>query len=518
MRIVRAAGLAGGIIAAALLAWNTAASLPGADFRDLTPRGRRYRLPIAAAIAHYLDAEYPTATPPAAASSEMVDLYRKRVARAAEAAGIRPWQFWRTIDAGPFLADRLSFPFRPFDDTGRVLLLSAAFRARHGIAPYLDFWLGTILCAPLLAWTAVELGEAGLPTAALVFPALFAASAYAVGALALTYSTAGFYVAGFLALVPWTIYALLGSRSRLGFAGKLALAALLFATCALCRSSCLFLLPGFLVALVIASRRVFEGGQLARYGMTCLAAAALVAPYLLLRPPQHHDVWLSFWEGLGDFDRTKGHYWSDHEALKVLAAHGEPRNGPHSEQIFRDLSLAHVREDPPWYAGILARRAWVTLSQRKLWPWGPRDGVSMEPHVRANEGAIDDYYRLTPTADQFQLGARRVEAPVWLLLLPTWLLPIGLVGRARATSETRRRRARGLAALALLGVSALGVPVLITTAGAIETETFVLVYLLGSALAIEEMVRTAAAYNARLPHAKESVHASRRPLRSHPGQ
>ena len=75
-------------------------------------------------------------------------------------------------------------------------------------------------------------------------------------------------------------------------------------------------------------------------------------------------------------------------------------------------------------AGSPRRRAWATVSQRKLWPWGPRDGRSMEPRDRPNEGAIDDYYNLAPTADWFVVAARRMEAPVTLLLLPTWLLAL----------------------------------------------------------------------------------------------
>ena len=95
-------------------------------------------------------------------------------------------------------------------------------------------------------WTAVELFDAGRPISGVVFPALVASSAYVVGALRLTYSSAGFYLAGLLLLVPWTVYAILGRcRSRPLFAVRLALAAGFFAACALARSGTLFLLGGF---------------------------------------------------------------------------------------------------------------------------------------------------------------------------------------------------------------------------------------------------------------------------------
>ena len=488
--VLRAVGLATGLLSALLLAGNTALALKGSDFAELTPPGRRYRLPIAAAVGRYLDAEFPAARVKAAPPDAM-DEYQERMAAAVAEAGIRPWQFWRTIPAAPFLEDRVSFVVRPFEDPGRVVLLAAGFRALRGIAPYLHFWLGALLCLPLLVWTAVELFDAGRPISGVVFPALVASSAYVVGALRLTYSSAGFYLAGLLLLVPWTVYAILGRcRSRPLFAVRLALAAGFFAACALARSGTLFLLGGFLVATVIAVLRLFQDvGSRARRLALCLAAGALfVAPYALLREPQHHDIWLSLWLGLGDFDRVKGHYWSDSEAKKVVRSYGEEWNGPRSEEIFRRLTTAHVREDPLWYGAILGRRACATVSQRKLWPWGPRGGRSMEPRDRPNEGAIDDYYNLTPTADWFVVAARRMEAPVTLLLLPTWLLALtwAALRMAGTCGEACRGAGRCLAVLGVLGICALGVPVLVTTAGAIETEAFVLVYFLGLAFALDE--------------------------------
>ena len=57
--VLRAVGLAAGLLSALLLAGNTALALKGSSFAELTPPGRRYRLPIAAAVGRYLDAEFP---------------------------------------------------------------------------------------------------------------------------------------------------------------------------------------------------------------------------------------------------------------------------------------------------------------------------------------------------------------------------------------------------------------------------------------------------------------------------
>ena len=54
------------------------------------------------------------------------------------------------------------------------------------------------------------------------------------------------------------------------------------------------------------------------------AFALFLIPYAILRPAQHHDVWAAVWEGLGDFDRTKGHVWSDPVAEEHVRALGAP--------------------------------------------------------------------------------------------------------------------------------------------------------------------------------------------------
>jgi hypothetical protein len=60
-----------------------------------------------------------------------------------------------------------------------------------------------------------------------------------------------------------------------------------------------------------------------------------------------------------------------------------------------------------------------------------------------------------------------------------------LLALAAADRARRGRSVRPAWAVACLGAGALGVPILISTAGALETEAFVLVWLLAWALAAQ---------------------------------
>jgi hypothetical protein len=210
-----------------------------------------------------------------------------------------------------------------------------------------------------------------------------------------------------------------------------------------------------------------------------------------MRPPRRHDVWQPLWEGLGDFDRTKGHAWSDPVAEEVVKKAGaEALWTRRSEAIFRALLLSDVRGDPLWYATILAKRVGATVVQWKLWPWGPRDGIHIRRRSSPNEGFIDKYYGYTTTVDHVGFGSRQVELPISLLLLPTVLLiALSLPTRFAPGAQTVRRRRAGLEAVGCVAVAALPLPVLITTAGAQETQAFALVYLLGLSFLAEEIMR-----------------------------
>jgi hypothetical protein len=263
------------------------------------------------------------------------------------------------------------------------------------------------------------------------------------------------------------------------------------ALCALCRPSSLALAPGFVLALFLAWRRL--GPLRARAALLTAAAlpVLLLGPFLLVKPPRGHGLWSAVWEGLGDFDREKGHTWSDPVADEVSRAHGGgPLWTPASEAVFRALVLRAVRDDPAWYAAILARRLGATTTQWKLWPWGPRDGVSIRTRTSANEGFIDKYYGYATTADHVGLGSWRAEMPILALLLPALALAaMAVAGPRRAALSDGPASRASLLGLAPLALAALPVPLLVSTAAAQETQAFALVYVVALALLVEELAR-----------------------------
>ncbi|MBI3931956.1 MAG: hypothetical protein HY317_00950 [Acidobacteria bacterium] len=501
MRRIPVAVLAG-LSACVLLGYDTAARRSG-DLASLrTPR--RFWEDVTVAASHHLDRgdprPVPTATVAGGAGADLRHAYQRYLSRVAGEAGVRPWQFWRTVPVKPFL-DRGRVVLRHNDDPGRALLLGAGFRLLGGVAPYLGLWLGTLAAMPVLAWIAWELATAGRPVAAMTFPLALVSLPFVVEVLSLPYSAVGFYLVGLLTLVPLAAHALLGDpptpRSLLV---RAAAAGLVFACCVLCRGGTILLLPGYALALILGARRAAAGPSLRVVtGLAALGLVLLLAPYAVVRQPGHHEAWVGIWEGLGDFDREKGHAWFDPEARNVLRREGHsiPRvlAGPtwtaDQERTLRRLVLRHVAEDPSWYAAILAKRLVATATLSKLWPFGPRDGLTMAPSTSANEGVMDVYYRLTTTADFVGLGGALREVPVELLLLPPALLA-GLWWAGPRTVRFRDARARLGPALLLLGCvacAALTLPVAITTASALEAQCFAVVHLLALALLVDEAAR-----------------------------
>lgn len=53
-----------------------------------------------------------------------------------------------------------------------------------------------------------------------------------------------------------------------------------------------------------------------------LLTVAFVGPYLLFRPPQHHNFWMSYWQGLADYGAERGYSWHDRDLKRWLAARG----------------------------------------------------------------------------------------------------------------------------------------------------------------------------------------------------
>jgi hypothetical protein len=464
-----------------LLFAHTYAATASADFTELGS-WRRLWSDLAVATAAWIDHAHGPAPDRVVARGEAADMeVRRALLRRIEREERAPTRPFATIVDRPFVLDRLAPEPKAYDDKGRAVLLTWAFRLRGGIAPFLVLWLGALLAAPVMAWTAVELANAGRRAAALAFVLLLCLSPYVVETLALARYPVGFYLAALLLLIPLAVYGQLHPRpTPRGLVVRVIGAAAVLTLCVFCRSSAALLGPGFLLATALGVRRVMGMGRAAAAAL--LVAAVLFAlPSRLVQDAQQNDMWQPVWEGLGDFDREKGYTWSD------AAAEDAARRGgaaslwtDESEAVFRAQIQRDVVGDPSWFAGILTRRLASTVTLWKLWPWGPWDGTFIRRHTTANEGVIDKYWTYTTTVDHVGFAARAVELPVPLLLAPA--VALGLMafdGRSRAS-------ARGaLAVLSCVAAAALVLPVLITTAGGQEPEAFAVTYLLAAAFIVD---------------------------------
>ena len=172
-----------------------------------------------------------------------------------------------------------------------------------------------------------------------------------------------------------------------------------------------------------------------------------------------------------------GVFWSD-----AAAEEASRRGGggalwtPGSEAMFRRVVIQTVREDPLWYGEILLKRVAATTLQWKLWPWRPRDGTPLRQSTSWNEGFMDKYYGYSTTVDHAGLGPWRAELPISALLVPGAIL-LGL------------RRAAPLLVMGAVAVATLGLPVLMSTAAAQETQAFALVHFLGLGFLLDELWR-----------------------------
>ena len=475
-----AAALATGVLAGALIVANTATLIKDVDYAELGAY-RRLWADLARAISVYVERAYPLPPDRAARRTFVEDrdairATRNVVVEKVAQHGIDARQFWRVIRDEPFVRERLRPPPPDlFDDPGRGLLLAAAFRARGGIAPFLILWLAPLLLLPVAAWIACESFRAGAAVAGAVFLALIGLSPFLLETLAFARSAAGFYLLALAVVVPLGLHALVGPPpTASGLVARWAVAGLVFGVCALCRSGALLALAGFAIVFAGALARML-GETKTRAMAGLLAAGLFAAPFLVLRQPERHDVWAGVWEGLGDFDRSKGHTWSDPVAEEVARRGGAPGlRTPEAMEVLRAEVIAHVRGDPGWYAGILARRLFATVTQQRLWPSVRADGIWMARSDSPNEGFMDKYYGYTTTADFLGFGnARQVELPVALMLLPTVAFFAWSVVNAGL-------RPRAFVVLAIMA-AALPLPVLISTAGAVEPQAFTLAYALGAA-------------------------------------
>lgn len=420
---------------------------------------------------------------------ELTETYRQITYRRLSRNSVEPWQFWRTVSDVGYQRHRLPILVPRFEDPGRSLMLTAGFWVLGGVAPYLLVWLGVLISIPVLLWLAWEYRRARHGIAALVLLALCALSPYVVESLTLPHSAVGFYLVALLALVALSGYVVLSAAvTPQGLLLRAGISGLLFAMCTLARSGSALLLAGYGLVLVVAACRL-PGARRARWGTAILAGVLLVAPYAAVRPTEHHAFWISIWEGLGDFASDRGYSWHDREAKRFMESHGiEPFVHPNEvtreqERFFRDRVLNDIREEPLWYLGVLARRAWSTLTLAKLRPSRAVDGRSLETPVH--------HYKYTTTADWVGLGARQWELPPLVLVLPGVLvgvLGLGALGPGSAGSGARDARGRALVVACLLAAT-LPLPVLISTSAGIEPQAVVLAYFLSAGFLIQELAR-----------------------------
>lgn len=494
-----------GLAASALLAAHARVLGGGTPLADLRAP-RRYWEDVCVAVKEFVDGRYtPESAPPPAARSfeEGFALCQELVTGGAARQEIRPGQFWRTIHLRPFIWFREHLVGgRPFEDPGRAVVLAAGFRVLGGISPFLLIWLGVLAAVPVFFWIAWELARAGRSLAAGVFLLLLAGSPFFVDCLTLTHSGMGFYLVALLALAALASHAALSERvTASGLLVRALAAGVVFGVCVFCRSGTLALLPGFLAALAVAGGRLDVGRRRGlRWAVVATAFALLLAPGAAARRPQRHDVWIAVWEGLGDFDRTKGHYWADEDAQRVLAAAGFPPGRQRfdwvtheAEAYLRGLVLDHVSSDPAWYGRILLRRVWATVTQAKVRAWSDQDWRAIWESVVPNEGSIAKYYSWATPVNRVGFGSARAAVPVLVLMAPTigLLLLTVLAGRGPRAEVVRRPLVMSSVAVGCVALGAIALPVAITTASMPETEAFALAYLLGCAFFVQELVRWA---------------------------
>ena len=476
---------------------------------DRLQKLRRYGEDMSVATTDYLERRQPSGAPAIKLSSIDAQRYglglQASMLKEEQRLGLRPWQFWRTLPVDP-PARPGPIVYRGNDDVGRAELTELGFRLLGGVAPFLPLWLAALACVPVLGWTVWELARAGHPVAGTVFAIACACSPFFVESMALPYSAFGFYLVGLLAISAFAVFAIMRPPDARGFLLRAVAVGPLLAVCALCRDGVLLALPGLLLAMALGARRIAAAPALAsrpRRGraltLVLLALAAVTLPYALVRPRTHHELWTGVWEGLGDFDRTKGHVWSDTVAVKLVTDAGlDPGVPPEVEMFDRELAspakeayfrrrvLDDVRSDPFWYLAILGKRVVATVTQDELLVLGGRSAPSEQarrgPHapIPTNQGRIRFFYHLVPTADSIGLGPWRRFVPLEVL----WALGAAFV-YAAARDRTGRGPRPALSVAGCLACAALPLPVLITTAGALETEAFVLVYFLAFAFVVE---------------------------------
>jgi len=462
------------------LAYTNVAMLRAGWDLDRLGTSRRYWEDLTVAYSLYETRDWgPTPSVPIgdAMAGRINDRLHELVPRAAQRAQLLPWQFWRTVEFRGF-RNLAPFELRFSDDTGRARLSALGFRMLGGIAPYLPLWLPFLAFAPLAFWIMCESLRGGVALAGGLFLLLLSSSAYFLEALTLPYSAVGFHLVAALGIVPLSFFAFGPAPTRRGLWLRVLAAAALVHLSTWARSSSIIFLPFAAALLLLALYRVEAAASRRRRTlMALLMFSVLIAPRALA-PRQAHALWIGVWEGLGDVDRQYGHEWSDPAARVALDREGYimAKRGPNwteeTEAIFRRLVLNDLKADPVWYVKILLNRVVANVVQWRLWPKARETGLSYVPARHVAEGFVETYYNFVTTADGFTFVGRRWEAPLWLF----WAAGLGFLFSARRPSA-RPLRWR-LAAAAAFFLSAMSMPVAVTTLSGIEMQVAILGYLL----------------------------------------
>lgn len=384
-------------------------------------------------------------------------------------ARIQRFEFWRTLPRRAFARQAVEWTPSPTEDAGRSILAAAGFRLLSGVSPYLLMWLGPIFAVPVTLWLCSALSvRAGRPVMAFACALFLGFSPYVAEVLSLPRSAVGFHFLGILLLAALAVTLLSApvlSRRKAG--ASIAVAAILFAMFTISRAGTGLVAGGFLATFLLYERR--RGGSLSSVALRTAGWLLLfLAPYMALRPPEAHNIWLGVWEGLGDLASDRGFSWHDRDAKRVLEAAGlEPFADPKDvtqehERFFRERVVAAVVADPLWYAGILVRRIALTLSFDSLAPACERDGRAVADP--------SSHYKYTTSADHFGVGRSRFEFPPEVLSWPIaiWVVA-AFVGARRGCAAWRDQLEVG--AVILVGV--LPAPVLISTLSGQETQMVV---------------------------------------------
>jgi hypothetical protein len=474
---------------------------------------RRYWEDTCVAAKRFLDHRYGPYGEAVGPSSRLEDAFgvcSRIVIGGAAAQEIRPWEFWRTIHLRPFLHFReYLVPLPPFSDEGRSALTAATFFLLGGVSPFAVLWVGVLFAIPVLFWISWESARAGVRWAGALLVLLLAGSPFFVECLTLPHGALGFYMLAIVGIAPLALYAALSPAVRpAGFLARALIAGALVTVCCVCRSASAAIVPGYVLALALGARRLETGRP--RWLAFAAAVALLLGPYAAARPASQHDVWVTLWEGLGDFDRTKGHFWDDGELRRQLVAAGVPMKegrfgfiNEDSEAYLEQRVLGDIASDPLWYARILVRRVWATATQEKLRAWSSMDWRAIAASLSPYEDGMRKNFSWATPVNRLGSGRMRVTVPVLALLAPTLaLLALAAArGSGPRIDAARHTARRALWPMACVAAGALALPVIITTAGLLETEAFSFVYVLGIAL----LAQAAADAFAARPYAEASA-------------